>query len=472
MGLVIFRERGYFWNAEIQLPETSFAPDSAVYGLLEVEDDGTIRLELDGLINGPGSIDWNNARRNETISIAGKLKGDASSVLLTDALNNGQTYSTNNISHEKYLALHCLKSRCEVEDLKRLASSIRSVRTYCKSYNEMFGLSPIKFKREGGSVHAEYSSVPPFTAEMDDRSFKIDHDIIMPYGDERSLSSLQMECASIVDIDFNRDITVEEVAHEHRTLQDLLVLLSNIRSDVEWPRVRSGSDDVHATLYYLSGRPATEPFERHNSWTILPQVQPQLDSIIRSWVSKRKSIGSGIYLYLSTRRAVEMYSEQRFMTLMWGLEAFHRAVAEPPSDEKIRAKIERILDAVEPKDRRWLASRLRGPLEPSLDVRIYELLRVLPLGFRSEELRGLSETCRTIRNNVSHFGEASRDHYVVGNQKLSNLYRAMSYFYHARILLEIGVGPDHIRWIFTRSFGSSIIKDTLLSVGLTVNSVG
>lgn len=468
---MILRERGYFWNANIELPDTSFAPDGAIYGLLEVEDDGTVRLELDGLINGINSIDWNNAKKNESISIAGKLKVDASSVLIIDALNNGQTYSTNNISHEKYIALYCLKSSFEVEDIKSMVRSIHSSKTYCKSYNDMFGLSPIKFMRNDDGARVEYRSSQPFTVELDDRSFKIDHDILMPYGDERSLSSLQMECASTIQIIFDKDTTIEDVTQEHRMLQDLLMILSNIRTNIDWPIIKDRSDGVSATLYYLRGRPATETFERHNSWTIFPQVQSSLSEIVRLWFLKRKSIGSGIYLYLSTRRGVEMYGEQKFMTLMWGLEAFHRAVTKPPVDENIKAKIGRILDAVHPKDKRWLASRLSTPLEPSLDVRIYDLLKVLPLGLRSDELRALSETCRTIRNNVSHFGEASRGHYVVDNQRLSDLFRAMSYLYHARILFEIGVSRDHIRWIFCGSFRSSIIKSTLMTVGLSINEV-
>lgn len=465
---IILSERGYFWDAKIELSETLFAPDEAVYGLLEVDEEGSIRLELDGLLKGPGSIDFNSEKTNEQLDICGKLKSDASSVMLIGAYRNGQTYSTHNISHEKFVSLHCLASKCEVEMLKKQFKNLRSVKAYCGSYKSLFAVQNIKYKKTRRKITAAYKFDKARVIKGVTRTVIIDQDIKIPYGNERQLDHIELDCCPTIEVKFPSMISVQEASLEFTRIQDLLTILTGRRCDIGWPRVIDQKNDTFVTLYYLRGRQLHEGLERHHCWTHICQIDSNIQDIISSWFERREILGAGIFLYLATRRGMDMYAEHRFMSLMWGLEAFHRALSPQADDAAVRNKIDRIIEAVAPKDRRWLRKRLSGPVEPGLDTRIYKLFESLPIGISSIELSRFAQECRTIRNNISHFGSIQRSEGESDYDRLNKLSMAVSYLYHLRVLMEISVPKDHIRWIAIQSFSAGFIRRSLQAVGINL----
>ena len=121
---------------------------------------------------------------------------------------------------------------------------------------------------------------------------------------------------------------------------------------------------------------------------------------------KRDAFGPGFYLYLGTRRGIKLDIENRFVNLVFGLEAFHRRKYPPSSETKLDAKIERIVAEVSrAKDKKWLADVLdRAKDPPPLGQRLYVTLREVPLGLDETRLKNFCEVCGKLRNDISHFG--------------------------------------------------------------------
>jgi hypothetical protein len=46
--MTVLKERGLFWWSDVSVPDGQFAPDGSIAGLLTIDDDGRITLELDG----------------------------------------------------------------------------------------------------------------------------------------------------------------------------------------------------------------------------------------------------------------------------------------------------------------------------------------------------------------------------------------------------------------------------------------
>src|SRR3979411_2250564 len=68
------------------------------------------------------------------------------------------------------------------------------------------------------------------------------------------------------------------------------------------------------------------------------------------------------------RRGTAMYIEDRYVNLIWGLEAVHRKKG--GGSDAVAAKVNRILDKIDDANgKRWLAKRLERAHEPPLEQR-------------------------------------------------------------------------------------------------------
>jgi hypothetical protein len=132
-------------------------------------------------------------------------------------------------------------------------------------------------------------------------------------------------------------------------------------------------------------------------------------------------------------------------------------------------KIERILSAVDKKDRRWLARVLEHAQEPNLEQRIFDVFAPLPLGFNEAELKQFATLCATERNLLSHFGGRSdTDSYDQHLNTWVLLSYALDLLYHARILQELGLPSAALRRIFWDIFPAARIRGVLARNGLNL----
>jgi hypothetical protein len=95
------------------------------------------------------------------------------------------------------------------------------------------------------------------------------------------------------------------------------------------------------------------------------------------------------------------------------------------------------------------------------------MLQSLPFEFDAKALEAFATACATRRNDISHFGgQRAPGAYKELLRDLKRLTGALDLLYHARILQEIGVPNDHLRWWFVERFTSRNIRRKLEAVGL------
>ncbi len=110
--MAIFESRGLFWWGHEPIPNGKIAPNSCVAGLLKIEGDGSISLELDGYLpneHGPFTM-MQQRELPADKSIRGLLKGSGEQVVLLELIRNGGQFKTNGISYEQFAASTCLVS--------------------------------------------------------------------------------------------------------------------------------------------------------------------------------------------------------------------------------------------------------------------------------------------------------------------------------------------------------------------------
>jgi hypothetical protein len=157
------------------------------------------------------------------------------------------------------------------------------------------------------------------------------------------------------------------------------------------------------------------------------------------------------------------------VNLIWGLEAFHRKSKHPgESEAKVEAKVARILGQIEnSNDKKWLAGRLKNAHEPTLEQRLFDVIKSVPIELDDVNIRAFAKRCADLRNDISHFGaDRHGRNYHDFLHELQIKSQALSIVYHMLILHEIGLPGAILRhWIY-ESFRTYINKQYLAEAGL------
>jgi hypothetical protein len=238
-----------------------------------------------------------------------------------------------------------------------------------------------------------------------------------------------------------------ELATEFGMVEDLLKVLTGSNHELGWPSLIL-PDGSRCSWYFQRLKNAQEVERRsyHDTVTSFPELRDTFGAIWSRWRAIREEFGPGCYLYLGTRRGFPMYVEHRFVNLVWGLVAFHRKKDEQVPNALLE-KVGRILERVEDKsDKRWLAGRLKNAHEPPLEGRLFDTLKVVPIGLDEDRLRAFYSGCAKLRNDISHFGgERHGAGYSAFLLDLSKKSEALSILYQALLLHELGISERILR---------------------------
>jgi ApeA N-terminal domain 1 len=229
---------------------------------------------------------------------------------------------------------------------------------------------------------------------------------------------------------------------EHfRAVEDLLILLTGSHYRLDWPFI-SLDDDQRVRWYFqrFSGDDVPSAPKWNECWTNFPELRDAFGTIWSNWKTKREVFGLGFNMYLSIIRGVSLYTEHRFVNLVWGIEAFHRTRHPTAGSEKIKERIDNVLSEIsKPKDKKWLQQKLKHSHEPTLEQRIFEILKSIPLDIDLKRLRAFATSCAKARNELSHFGGHRQGAHNAFSQNLHNLSEVLSILYRCLLLIEIGV---------------------------------
>ena len=466
--MAILDERGIFWLSDTPVPQGQFAPDASIAGTLSIDDDGHVLLELDSYFptkHGPFCI-LNDQGKPFGRDIYGVLRTSNSRIILTGVIPNGAQVKSNGISSQEFVATDCLVGSFDFP-ANPLMLAFDGLEIELSGFEDWFRLQSIKVSRGNGRISAEYEQPPEAAYEVDAEKLTFHFDISgtgpTSFGDRLSIKQ-----NVTLRFSLRSKETLEKLADLFRSLEELLVLLTDSEYRTPWPSiVLDPRTNVRWYFTRFRRQNAAEMPKRHNCLTYFPNVREAFGDIWSNWRVKRDQFGPGFYLYLGTRRGLSFYAEHRFINLIWGFEAYHRTKfpADPNSmSERIENIVEQISDK---KDKRLVRSRLKHAHEPSLERRLFEIFNLLPIELDKERLQAFATKCAQARNGISHYGTyhgaGSYNDFILDLDRKSS---ALSRLFHCLLLNEIGVTKEITNnWMF-KAWGSFLVKHDLVEVGL------
>lgn len=465
----ILESRGYFWRADLPIPEGHFAHPDSVSGRLRIGASGNIRLDLDGHLPGeeePAGVLSRVFRRGKVDgSVAGVLIGSDDRVWLSDLIANGANAHSNGPSTESYLAHVALVGNEPVWNENK--HRFRQVEFPLDGLEDWLCLSDLKADRTARGARANFTRPKIRRWSLGENALEYQRwlDGILPSTGRPRIEWRERALFRLIK---RQPVSLDVAVNLTQKFEDLIILLSDSNRGLDFPRLRVKSTGSSIRLYYPRMERGAEPVSWHRSWTTFPACESRFGAMLQTWMTLHDQTGPGVHLYLGNRRGPPMYPEHRFASLVWGLEALHRASFPTQPNPKLKAKVQRILDRIESKkDRDWAQRVLPSDDEPSLASRLQEILATLPLNFDPKELRTFSGRCAGRRNDISHFGgrRSSEDHDAF-YEDIQVLSPALALLYHAQLLKLAGL-PEHlVRRQFHGGTNDYQSRRTLAAAGL------
>ncbi len=265
------------------------------------------------------------------------------------------------------------------------------------------------------------------------------------------------------------EMSLNDIKDRHRVFECLFALFTNPTLLLEWPSVAAKDDDQFSKFYFnTSKRPELE-IQKRECAILFDDLKERVGEISSTWLSKWELFGAGFHLYFAASREGTMFTAHKFVTLIWGLEAFDRVkfsgdqVVQGSSD-----KLQRILaDITCAAEKKWLKGYKHLLTQPSLEARLLRVLQSLGIFQNNEKLKIFAKSCADRRNDLSHFGGSRKgNEHSNFTDNLDHKCTALLYLFRALILHEIGVDASLLkRWLFEGST-SFLIKRAFSDAGL------
>jgi ApeA N-terminal domain 1 len=172
--MTVLEERGFFWWSDEQLPENQFAPDGSIPGLLTIDDDGRITLELDSYFpneHGPFGVLTDQGvvlKRN----LAGILKTSNDRVLLIGVIPSGGQARTAGVSYQRFISVHALVGDFSVH--KMSAPVFDALAVDLAGFEAWFWFRSIVMTREENRISAEWRRPDAAVYRFDDETLIIE----------------------------------------------------------------------------------------------------------------------------------------------------------------------------------------------------------------------------------------------------------------------------------------------------------
>jgi hypothetical protein len=455
------QSRGHFWWDDEPVPDRHQLPLSAVTGELKITPDGRVTVQLDAMLPRQRREPFPTDTRAEFEAlrarrIRGVLRGSGRGVLLFNLAQAGAVHSSYAVSTEGFSATQCLISEGQFNGrFKRPAFTY--VDADLKGFEEWLWTRALKIKYRKTLSTAKYRKPKRITYRLPTGRLTLDQDLT---GSSQGHSDITWSESANLRFRPDKALGMDAAIEWHRWLQDLLILLTDSDYCLEWPEVRWGKHNC--TLYFQRLASKAERPRLHECATNFPKISESFGTLFEKWLSVRDTYGPGVYLYLGTRRGMQLYTENQFIMLISGLESFHRAKYGDVPSRRATAKLEKIASQIaDEKDKTWVRNRLAYTTLPNLENRIFEAVNALALGFDETRLRAFAGDCAKLRNDLAHYGgnrskTTGYSDFISSVMKKNNALRPLC---HALALTEIGLDPATVRawavdgpWAFRRKW--------------------
>ena len=473
--MTILEERGVFWWHDEPIPENCFAPPTCVPGLLRIADDGNITVDLDGfLTSDKGAF----SAIMETDDCKGKLiegllRVTDRRVILFDLLPHGGMFSTSGLSYTGYISRYCLVSDQKILDVGD-DFVFDTLEIDLTGLEQWLRLGSSEVSRSRSTITITHKTPESLSYDMDGGNITIEFSFNGKGLSFGKIDHVEIKDTAVLVLSLNVPLEIPDMQNRFLWVDDLFTILTDSNYSLAWPRLwRRGIPEHRYSWYFLRSITKDSPPEYYKMPTSFMQLHDVFGSLFATWFKKREEFGSGFYLYLGTRRGMQIYSEHLFASLIWGIEALHRKkFSEDAEVAKLKEKVARVLESVGRRDKRWLCGQLKRAHEPSLEKRIFDVLASLPIeGIDSTAIRAFAKKCAGLRNDISHYGShrhgGSYDAFL---RELQTSSAALSKLYHVLMLHEIGVEAKIINDWLLRGFSSPYTRELFVKVGLLSES--
>ena len=322
-----------------------------------------------------------------------------------------------------------------------------------------------KFKR-GPRVSLNHVGRKNVVYSLDDGSITIDFDISITYTGSGGTEFILKQKPTMT-YRFRKQKKSETVFHTHRGLNDILLLVTNCERTLAWPIIKHRRARTWTDVYFGIPDRNQEPLSRTSCWTNFPEIEQDFGKVLSAWRSRFSDHYPAFYLYGGTRRQKRIYTEHKFINLMWGLEALSNPSYKVTRNAALITKIGRITKAIsesglKSSDKSWAIKSTERALKPTLADRLTEILASLSININASKIARFSQRCADARNSLSHEGGArSNALYDDFIQDVFKLSIGLDIIYHLKLLQELGLGNLHIQAILNTIFSSYDVRARL-----------
>jgi hypothetical protein len=168
----------------------------------------------------------------------------------------------------------------------------------------------------------------------------------------------------------------------------------------------------------------------------LSSVRSKFANLLEKWFEKRALLEPVFDLYFGTLYNTQMFLQQKFLSLVQGVESYHRRVFDgyESSPEQHKKRLQDIIKATPNEHKSWLQDKLSDSNDLSLKRRLEELvIKYSFLGFEAEFV----DNVRNARNYLTHFDENKKEY--AEPDKLFTHSRKLRALTESILLTELGL---------------------------------
>lgn len=189
----------------------------------------------------------------------------------------------------------------------------------------------------------------------------------------------------------------------------------------------------------------------------LGDINEDFGGFLSNWFGKAERLGPVYDLYFATAYGSPAYLDDRFLSLVQGVEAYHRRALGTTelSEEAHDRRLGEIVSAAPDNHEDWLRGKLAYSNEPSLRKRLAEILRRDPevmkpiFGESSKKRDGFIFKVVETRNYLTHYDESKKGTAAVGRELYEGTERLKSVL-EACLLKEVGFEGERLVEILSR----------------------
>lgn len=443
---------GYFWS--------SVMPNHPVYGTMTISDGGVIELEANGLLIVPNNgfrrivgrvekdgyvtldgcyeaqrkLDFNGGISKTSIHVGTVFSGVAYDDGETPFFND-LTFSVEGL--DEWVGLSGIRVDVRHDEQAAEIAYQKPEDVFLQLENDMQLLIMFHWSFPSGFPKSSDQSVGPRApfqseAKISQKTYlKLTSQVARELPD---LASVVQKIVTLLCFATDRIVSVDKMWGTSE----------NLRGDIG----EGETEKIPITTYYRS-----RPYSREEpkiSWSDMlfrfNEVPKNAETIIKKWIKAYEKIEPTFNLYFSAKMASQQYVEDRFSSLVHGLEAYHRRTSNKTQmDETEFTNLVNNLIETSPEDKQsWLRNRLKYGNELSLRQRIKRIIAPYHkiLGAKKARIE-LIDSIVNARNYLTHY-DLTLESRVAKGADLAPLCQKMELIFQLHFLHLIGFSQEEI----------------------------